>query len=63
MSVRSNSYNRERILWIDAAKAIGILMVVFGHNWLDEKFCYYFYSFHMPLFFILAGITFSTKKV
>lgn len=62
MSVRSNSYNRERILWIDAAKAIGILMVVFGHNWLDEKFCYYFYSFHMPLFFILAGITFSTKK-
>ena len=46
----------------DAAKAIGILMVVFGHNWLDEKFCYYFYSFHMPLFFILAGITFSTKK-
>lgn len=37
-------------------------MVAFGHNWLDSKFCYYFNSFHMPLFFILAGLTFSTKK-
>lgn len=51
-----------RIQWIDAAKCIGILMVAFGHNWLHSKFCYYFYAFHMPLFFILAGITFSTKS-
>ena len=52
----------KRIQWIDAAKCIGIFMVAFGHNWLDSKFCYYFYAFHMPLFFILAGITFSTKN-
>lgn len=51
-----------RIQWIDAAKCIGMVMVAFGHNWLDSKFCYYFYAFHMPLFFILAGITFSTKR-
>lgn len=54
--------NGKRILWIDAAKFIGIFMVAFGHNWLDSKFCYYFYSFHMPLFFILSGLTFSTKQ-
>lgn len=53
---------RERLQWVDAAKCIGILMVMFGHNWLDSKFYYYFYAFHMPLFFILAGVTFSVKK-
>lgn len=51
-----------RIEWVDAAKGIGILMVMFGHNWLDWKYCYYFYSFHMPLFFILAGYTFSARR-
>ena len=29
-----------RIEWVDAAKGIGILMVMFGHNWLDWKYCY-----------------------
>ena len=62
MSDTITHFHSNRILWLDAAKFIGIFMVAFGHNWLDSKFCYYFYSFHMPLFFILAGITFSTKK-
>lgn len=52
----------KRIAWIDAAKGTGILLVMFGHNWLSEDFVFWFTSFHMPLFFILAGITFSTKK-
>ena len=51
-----------RIEWLDAAKGIGILMVMFGHNWLEWKYCYYFNSFHMPLFFILAGYTFSDRR-
>lgn len=54
--------DKKRILWIDAAKFVGIFMVAFGHNWIDAKFCYYFYSFHMPLFFMLAGVTFSNKR-
>ena len=53
---------KQRIEWIDAAKGIGILMVMFGHNWLDWRYCYYFYAFHMPLFFILAGVTFSDSR-
>lgn len=47
----------KRIDWVDAAKCIGIFLVAFGHNWLDSKFCYFIFAFHMPLFFILGGIT------
>lgn len=54
--------SKTRIEWVDAAKCIGILMVMFGHNWLDWRYCYYFCSFHMPLFFILAGYTFSDRR-
>ncbi|MGI2904112.1 acyltransferase family protein [Tolypothrix sp. VBCCA 56010] len=53
-----------RILWIDTAKAYGMFLVFYGHfleklsdlgkvsAFLQFKFIY---SFHMPLFFILAG--------
>lgn len=45
---------------IDVAKGIGIILVVFGHNWIvlhekSELFRVVF-SFHMPLFFFLSGI-------
>lgn len=53
---------KKRIQWIDAAKFVGIFMVAFGHNWLDSKFTFLFTAFHMPLFFILAGLTLSTKR-
>ena len=52
----------KRIGWIDAAKGLGILLMIMGHTPIDSKFLYYIYSFHMPLFFILGGITFSIKK-
>jgi fucose 4-O-acetylase-like acetyltransferase len=57
-----------RVAWIDAARGIGIILVVAGHverglvsagiaqgaiwSWLD----YGVYTFHMPLFFLLAGV-------
>lgn len=59
-----------RNIWVDYAKAIGILFVVYGHVarglhsasyiQMDES-VYQFvdsfiYSFHMPLFFFLSGI-------
>lgn len=53
--------NNGRIGWIDAAKGIGILLVMLGHCYLDSKFTFWFYSFHMALFFFLSGITFSIK--
>lgn len=52
----------ERIEWIDEAKGIGILLVMFGHCYLHWDFCFWFYSFHMALFFFLSGYTFSRKE-
>ena len=54
---------RQRVQWIDAAKGIGILLVLLGHaprdimradyTWID--FCYYFiYTFHMHFSFCPA---------
>jgi fucose 4-O-acetylase-like acetyltransferase len=44
---------------IDAAKGIGILLVVLGHSRLapaDGALHRVIFSFHMPLFFVLAGV-------
>ncbi|HAF01916.1 MAG TPA: acyltransferase [Methylophilaceae bacterium] len=67
----------ERELWVDYAKAIGIILVVYGHvergvfasgitygeqaHYLLDSFIY---SFHMPLFFFLSGLFYisSLKK-
>lgn len=59
----------ERLAWLDHARAAGIVLVVFGHAvrsidrsgldappvlaLVDDAI----YSFHMPLFFLLAGMT------
>lgn len=61
-----------RLAWIDIAKGIGIVLVVIGHtgrglsgqafsdgqellSTIDQTI----YAFHMPLFFILSGVTFG----
>jgi fucose 4-O-acetylase-like acetyltransferase len=45
---------------IDVVKGIGIFFVVLGHNWLSthekSELTRVIFSFHMPLFFFLAGI-------
>ena len=52
---------KQRFEWIDIAKGIGILLVVYGHCQpppLIEKFVY---AFHMPLFFFISGFLFRHK--
>lgn len=51
-----------RIAWIDTAKGLGIMLVMFGHNYLDGKFVFWLDSFHMPLFFFLSGCTFNRNE-
>lgn len=57
---------KERLSHIDIARGIGILIVVAGHNWiiLSSKGELYriVYSFHIPLFFVLAGTFFNPNK-
>jgi len=65
----------KRLTYIDIAKGIGIVLVVLGHcipdatsptgisvpayRWLHDMI----YSFHMPLFFFLAGFMVSRQKM
>lgn len=44
-----------RLAWVDAAKGIGILLVVAGHVWTRGPLREAIYAFHMPLFFLLSG--------
>ena len=61
--------NNERTDWVDYAKGIGIILVVYGHllssgyhaglaipQHFFELSDSIVYSFHMPLFFLLAGL-------
>jgi len=67
--------DRQRILWIDIARGIGILLVVFGHSWRglhsagilhdDHLFVAVdraIYLFHMPLFFFISGYLYYGMK-
>lgn len=66
----SDKVSPQRIVWIDGAKGIAILLVVLAHVWrglrdagmLDWNAAYAtadftIYAFHMPAFFLLAGLT------
>jgi fucose 4-O-acetylase-like acetyltransferase len=53
----------KRIEFLDAAKGIGILFVVLGHNHIKMEYPVIYqvvYSFHMPFFFLLSGMFFKT---
>lgn len=59
----SNLEKSERLNYIDAAKGMGIILVVLGHHLLDaENLRTWIYSFHMPLFFIISGILISENR-
>ena len=59
MDIKAN----KRIDWIDCAKGIGILLMIFAHCIhvvpLQVLIRGFIFSFHMPLFFILYGVTFK----
>lgn len=54
-----------RIGWIDAAKGLGIALIVVGHVFSTREpslFYQYLYAFHVPLFFFLAGLTLRIEQ-
>lgn len=57
---------KERIHYIDVAKGLAILIVVLGHCAATaigshSRLFYTIYSFHMPFWFFLSGMLYSTK--
>ncbi len=59
---KNSSPMYRRIDWIDVAKGIGIILVVFAHINFTPAILDTIYSFHMPLFFIISGILFNKQK-
>lgn len=74
MNKRNNIMNSDikvvkspRIGWVDLAKGIAILLVIFGHsigggNKAEAVLRGVIFSFHMPLFFILSCLTFKPSN-
>ena len=58
----------QRIIWIDIAKAICIILVAIGHYIPDTHPAWYgemrsvIYTFHMPLFMIVSGYIYIVTK-
>ena len=52
--------NKRRLPFLDHSKSIGLLLMIVGHFWtVDAGVRGFIYSFHMPLFFIIAGILYK----
>ena len=49
---------KQRIEYVDIAKGLGILLVVWGHS--SKILFNEIYAFHMPLFFFIAGFFFNS---
>lgn len=73
MTTTSEASTNTRDLSMDVAKGVGIILVVIGHAWrglntagmIADQGLYLLidrliYNFHMPLFFILSGMTFQS---
>lgn len=46
-----------RLTYIDIAKGITILLMVLGHSSIPQPLSNWIWSFHMPLFFFVSGMT------
>ncbi|MFR6000938.1 hypothetical protein [Ruminococcus sp.] len=53
---------KERIQWIDEAKGIGILLVMFGHCYLHWDFCFWFIPFIWHCSFSFRDTPFQERK-
>ena len=52
----------QRIVWLDIAKALGIVAIVLGHTIQGGLVKKYVYSFHVPMFFFLKGLLLVLQK-
>jgi len=52
----------ERVHWIDIARGVGIIFIIYAHVLGTQGIRYLFYSFHIPLFFFLSGVVYNHKK-
>ena len=51
-----------RIVWLDIAKGITILLMVIGHTSIPQIVSDWIWAFHMPLFFFASGVCTKFEK-
>lgn len=61
-SIEEQQNKEARIMWIDIMRGLLMFLVIFGHISDDREPLIYIYSFHMPAYFFLTGITMAFKK-
>ena len=54
--------SKERIIWLDAMKGIGIILVMISHLGLNIPYGEYLFGGYIPLFFVAAGFTYRPAK-
>ena len=54
-----NRLNKNRIVYLDIVRALGIIFMIGGHVGLGSGFDVFIHSFHMPLFFVISGYLFK----
>lgn len=52
----------DRVRWIDIAKGIGIIFVIYAHVLGSHDYRHLIYAFHMPFFFFLSGAVYKSDK-
>ncbi len=50
------------MVWVDVARGIGIIAVLYGHALSGDSYRHLLYAFHMPLFFFLSGVVLNLRK-
>ena len=53
----------KRIEYIDVAKFLGMVLVIFTHAFKECHFVAFIFAFHLPLFFFLSGMTLKVDNV
>ncbi|MDD2434813.1 MAG: acyltransferase family protein [Bacilli bacterium] len=53
---------KKRVYWIDNLRGLAMIFVVIGHMPINSTLKIYLYSFHVPLFFIISGISYGLSK-
>ena len=53
---------KDRILYIDIFRGIGISLMVAGHIGFGCYFDHFIHAFHMPMFFFISGFLYKSRK-
>ena len=56
------SIKNNRLDYIDVAKGIGMLLVIWAHILVEGPINWFIYIFHMPLFFYISGMLYTPEK-